>query len=656
MASAADPSGCTGSDVLVVGGGGREHAIAAKLRDSPHVRHVYCAPGNGGTAAESCLTNVPVSDGDADGLVRFASERQVALVFVGPEAPLCAGLADACASAGIPCFGPSKQAAVLESSKAFSKDFFARHDLPTAAFRTFKRAEYEAACAYVREEYSAGREVVVKASGLAAGKGVLMPESLQGALDAVKAVMVEDAFGGAGDEVVLEELLRGEECSCMAFCDGQTASMMPPAQDHKRAHDGDTGPNTGGMGAYAPAPCLTPRLQREIDAILQKTVQALAAEGRRYVGVLYGGFMLTKGGPKLLEYNCRFGDPEAEVLLPLLDSDLFEVALACAKGQLKSRMPQINWKSGAAATVVCTANGYPGSYAKGIPIRGVQEADCLEDVKVYHAGTKHTQDGHVSSGGRVLAITGIGVDFQDALHRAYQGVQEIQFEPQSSLHFRKDIGHRALNRPTRVALVGSTRGSSSQATIDAIKAGTLNAEVVLVVSNKADAGILERAQRENLRSLHLPCKKGTPRAAYDAELTRALRDEGVDVVMLVGFMRIVSPEFCRDWESRCVNVHPSLLPRHAGGMDLEVHQAVLDAGEAETGCTVHLVTAEVDGGARVVQRRVAVEPGDTAQALKARVQAQEGPALAEALRLLGALVLPAMAGAARRERKRRKAR
>ncbi|CAJ1437306.1 unnamed protein product [Effrenium voratum] len=364
------------ADVLVVGGGGREHAIAVKLRESPKVRHVFCAPGNGGTATEERMTNLPIGDSDVPALVAAAKEKAVALVFVGPEAPLCAGLADALQEAKLPCFGPTQKAAELEASKAFSKDFFAKYKLPTASYRTFKSGEHEAALKYLEAEYSAGREVVVKASGLAAGKGVLMPQTLEEAKDAVKQVMVDKVFGAAGDETVIEQLLIGEEVSCMAFSDGQRAAMMVPAQDHKRVDDNDQGPNTGGMGAYAPAPCLTPELKPQVEEVLQRTVEALATEGRRYVGVLYGGFMLTKDGPMLLEYNCRFGDPETQVLLPLLDSDLFEVALGCAEGNLAARVPearrgekeQVTWKPGAAATVVCAARGYPGSYPKGLPL------------------------------------------------------------------------------------------------------------------------------------------------------------------------------------------------------------------------------------------------------------------------------------------------
>eukprot|EP00933_Yihiella_yeosuensis_P051124 TRINITY_DN4896_c0_g1_i2.p1 TRINITY_DN4896_c0_g1~~TRINITY_DN4896_c0_g1_i2.p1 ORF type:complete len:680 (-),score=169.44 TRINITY_DN4896_c0_g1_i2:73-1899(-) len=578
------------------------------------------------------MTNCAVSDGDIPGLVALAQEKKVGLVFVGPEAPLCTGIADALAKVSIPCFGPSQKASELEASKAFSKDFFARHNLPTAAYKNFKKAELDAACDYVKAEYAAGREVVVKASGLAAGKGVLMPDSVDAAVDAVKEIMA-GAFGAAGDEVVIEQLLIGEECSCMAFSDGKIASMMVPAQDHKRAEDGDKGPNTGGMGAYAPAPCLTPRLREEVEKVLQQTVEALAKEDRTYIGVLYGGFMLTKDGPYLLEYNCRFGDPETQVILPLLDSDLFEVALGCATGDLKAKVPEVKWKTGAAATVVCAAKGYPGSYPKGLPIAGLDGANAVSGVKVYHAGTKKAEAGLVTSGGRVLAVTGLGDDFKDALDKAYQGVSKISFDPAEGLHCRKDIGHRASRRKVRVGLVGSTRGTSSQAVFDAIKKGELNAEIVVVVSNKGDAGILERAKNEGVRPHHLPCKKGTPREEYDAGLTKVLKDEAVDLVMLVGFMRIVSADFCKAWENRCVNIHPSLLPKHAGGMDLEVHKAVIEAKETESGCTVHLVTEEVDGGAAVVQKTVPVVPEDTPESLKAKVQAQEGPALVETVRL-----------------------
>lgn len=282
--------------------------------------------------------------------------------------------------------------------------------------------------------------------------------------------------------------------------------------------------------------------------------------------------------------------------------------------------------------MVCAAKGYPNAYPKGLGISGLEAAAALESVKVYHAGTKSTEAGLVTSGGRVLAVTGQGKDFKEALDRAYAGVGQIIFAPAGSLHHRQDIGHKALYRPLRIGLVGSTRGSSSQIVFDAIKRGELNAVFAVVASNKADAGILERGRTEGVKAVHVPCKKGTPRAEYDAKMTQVLKDEAVELVMLCGFMRIVSPEFCKVWEGRCINIHPSLLPKHAGGMDLEVHKAVLDAGETESGCTVHLVTEEVDGGPVVVQRKVSVATDDTPESLKAKVQAEEGPAFLEAVK------------------------
>lgn len=618
-------------DVLLVGSGGREHAIAVKLRESPRVSHVFCAPGNGGTASERDMTNVAIKDSDIPGLVRFATEKGVSLVFVGPEIPLVEGLVDACAGAGIRCFGPSKAAAELEASKAFSKQLFEKYSLPTAAFRNFKQGEYDAAVAYVRGEYAASREVVVKASGLAAGKGVLMPESLDEALRDLKAVMLDNAFGSAGEEVVIEQLLVGEEVSCMAFTDGTHVAMMPPAQDHKRAHDGDRGLNTGGMGAYAPAPCLTPRLRREVLAIMERTVKAMAEERRVYRGVLYGGFMLTRDGPLVLEYNCRFGDPETQVLLPLLESDLFEICAACVNGDL-DRL-SLQWKSASAATVVCAAKGYPESYAKGMAIHGLDEAGAADEIKVYHAGTVQTEAGFATSGGRVLAVTGQAPTFRGAIEAAYRGVRSISFAPTDGMHFRQDIGHRALTRPVCVAVLGSTRGSASQAVLDAIKQGKLNAKVGVIVSNVKDAGILARAESEGVRGVHVPCPKGTSRDAFDEEVSCILRDEGVDLVMLVGFMRILGPGFCKEWERRVLNVHPSLLPKHAGLMDLDVHRSVLAAKDTESGCTVHLAAEKVDAGRVIVQRTVPVDANDTPETLKAKVQSEEGPALVEAVRL-----------------------
>ena len=353
--------------VLVVGGGGREMAQAVTLAASPQVAQVFCAPGNGGTEQASAkISNVAIKDSAIDELVAFAAENGVTLVAVGPEAPLVVGIADAMAEKGIPCFGPTKLASRLEASKAYSKEFFMRNSLPTARYKTF--TDFAEAKAHVE---AIDYPVVVKASGLAAGKGVLIPTTKEETIAALNTVMIEKAFGDAGDECVVEECLVGPECSVLAFCDGKTAVCMPGAQDHKRAFDGDQGPNTGGMGAYAPCPCLTPELAAQVDDIVKRTVAALAAEGSPYVGVLFAGIMLTKDGPQLLEYNCRMGDPETQVVMPLLRSDLYEIMLACTQGRLAEQ--KVEWATDSAATVVIAAKGYPESYPKGLAISGVHE-------------------------------------------------------------------------------------------------------------------------------------------------------------------------------------------------------------------------------------------------------------------------------------------
>jgi len=617
-------------EVLLLGSGGREHAIALKLAESSKVKHVHVAPGNGGTAtSHSKVSNLAIDSVDLPKLLAFAQEHKVGLVVVGPEAPLVIGAVDTFAAAGFPCFGPTAAAAMLEASKAFSKDFMARHDISTAKYGNFTK--YEDAVAFVE---AADFGVVIKASGLAAGKGVLLPTTKEEALAGLKEVMLDKAFGDAGDEVVVEQFLEGEEVSVLAFCDGKTVVLMPGAQDHKRALDGDQGLNTGGMGAYAPAPILTPALRAKAQAILQKSVDGMAAEGTPYQGVLYGGFMVSKEGvPLVLEYNCRFGDPETQVLLPLLDSDLSDVFLACIEGKLTPEM--VRWKAMSASTVVVAAKGYPEAYPKGMVIGGLDAVQASEDgkaglVTVYHAGTQTDAQGQVlANGGRVLAVTGLGKDIPDSLAKAYAGVKLIQMDP---CHYRNDIAQKALRGPSplRIGVLGSTRGSDLQMVLDAMEADELiGARVVLVVSNKADAGILDRARRYGIPATRISAK-GKTREVFDAEATQLLEDAGVELVLLIGYMRILSPAFCQRWKDRCMNVHPSLLPDFAGGMDLEVHAAVIAAGKTESGCTVHFVTEEVDGGPIVVQERTAVADGETPESLKAKVQPLEGMAFVKA--------------------------
>jgi phosphoribosylamine--glycine ligase/phosphoribosylformylglycinamidine cyclo-ligase len=444
-------------NVLLVGSGGREHALAWKLAQSPRLSNLYITPGNAGT--ESLGVNLSIPAEDASALVAFCRSHAVDLVVVGPEAPLAAGLADELRAAGVPVFGPSQAAAQIEASKTFAKDFMVRHGIPTARHAVFQN--YADALSYV--EATPG-PLVIKASGLAAGKGVLLPDTLEEARAALKEILVDAAFGAAGSEVVIEERLEGEEVSLLAFSDGTRVCAMPPAQDHKRLLDGDCGPNTGGMGAYAPAPVCPPALAQELtQSVLQRAVDGLRADGRPFVGVLYAGFMLTPNGPSVLEFNCRFGDPETQVILPLLDSDLLEIVDACANGRLDPA--QVRWKPGAAACVVLAAGGYPVSAHKGMAISGLEsDSSAAQNAVVFHAGTSVSAGKVVVAGGRVLNVTAWGEDLPAALRRAYAAVDRIHFD---GMQYRKDIGHRALERLSRQPGKKSSAYSSAGVDIDA---------------------------------------------------------------------------------------------------------------------------------------------------------------------------------------------
>ena len=422
-------------NILIIGSGGREHALAWKCAQSPLADTVYVAPGNGGTAREPGVANVPIDVLDSDALLAFAAERQIGLTIVGPEAPLVAGVADAFAGAGLRCFGPSAAAARLEGSKRFAKDFLARHRIPTAAYRVFD--EHDAALAYVRQ---IGAPLVVKADGLAAGKGVVVANDLAEAEQAVHAMLGEGRFGAAGRQVVVEELLRGEEASFIAMVDGRHILPFASSQDHKARDDGDRGPNTGGMGAYSPAPVVTPpvhdRIMREV---MEPTLAGLAAEGVHYTGFLYAGLMIGDDGtPRVLEYNCRLGDPETQPILMRLDSDLVRLCLDATDGRLSDS--EALWSDEAALGVVLAAGGYPGSYRKGDVIHGLET--CTEPgTKVFHAGTRVNDGDMVTDGGRVLCATALGRDIGRAATVAYRAVDRIHF---AGRYYRTDIGHRAL--------------------------------------------------------------------------------------------------------------------------------------------------------------------------------------------------------------------
>ena len=421
--------------LLVIGSGGREHTLAWKLAQSPKCEKLYAVPGNPGMEdIAECISGISIEDNDA--VVKLAKEKAIDLVVVGPEVPLTNGIVDALNGAGIKAFGPSKLAAELEGSKAFSKGLMKKYGIPTAKYEVFTDAA--AAREYVKKE---GAPIVVKADGLAAGKGVIVAMTLEEALHAVDDIMEDKAFGQAGSRVVIEEFMEGEEASLLAFTDGETIVPMISSQDHKRVYDGDKGPNTGGMGTYAPTPVMTPDMvQAATERILKPAISAMKAEGRPYKGCLYAGLMITKEGPKVVEFNARFGDPETQVVLPLLESDLVEIMLACAEGSLGSL--DIQWSKGAAVCVVMASGGYPGSYAKGKEITGLDEAKKAGNL-VFHAGTARKDGKIVTNGGRVLGVVAKADNIQDAVKHAYEGVERITFE---DAFYRKDIAYRALAR------------------------------------------------------------------------------------------------------------------------------------------------------------------------------------------------------------------
>jgi len=421
--------------ILVVGSGGREHALCWKLAQNPKVDSILCAPGNGGTAQVG--ENIAVSDDDIPALVSLAKEREVDLVVAGPEMPLVLGLENALRQEGIPCFGPNAYAANLEGSKAFSKNVMAEAGVPTAPFRVFD--EFDAAVAFIRDK---GAPLVVKADGLAAGKGVVVASTVEEAIEAVEQMMVKNAFGSAGDRVVVEEALKGEEASFLCFCDGVNYAMLPSSQDHKAAYEGDTGPNTGGMGAYSPAPIL-PKEQYEETANLciKPILHHLASKGEPFKGVLYAGLMYTEDGPFVLEYNVRFGDPECQPLLMRLETDLLEIMFACIDGKLGQLEVKSSPKT--ACGVVVAAEGYPSSYPKGMEVTGLDAADAMNGVKVFQAGTKVDGGKIVTSGGRVLCVTALGDDLAAARKLAYEAVDKVHFD---NSFYRRDIAEKGLKR------------------------------------------------------------------------------------------------------------------------------------------------------------------------------------------------------------------
>ena len=421
--------------VLVIGSGGREHAIAWKLSQSRHVDKVYCAPGNAGIAEIAECIDVDLSNFDV--LLDLVRYEWIDLTIVGPEDPLSRGIVDYFEKDGRRILGPTKAAAQLESSKVFSKEFMKRHRIPTAEYKVF--TSYLHAEDYVRMK---GAPIVIKADGLAAGKGVIVASTVDEAIDALRLIMKDRAFGDAGNRAIVEECLKGEEASFMVFTDGKTIVPMVSSQDHKRVFDDDKGPNTGGMGAYSPAPVITKELESVVmDTIMRPTIEGLRSEGIKYKGILYAGLMIDDGNPYVLEFNCRLGDPETQPVLLRLDTDLVDICMAIADEKLSD--VNIEWKDEASVCVVLASGGYPGKYEKGKVISGLNDVKKMDDVVVFHAGTAFNNNEIITNGGRVLGVTALGKDIKTAKDRAYEAVKKIHFD---GMHYRKDISDKALNR------------------------------------------------------------------------------------------------------------------------------------------------------------------------------------------------------------------
>ncbi|WP_458862283.1 phosphoribosylamine--glycine ligase [Acidaminobacterium chupaoyuni] len=422
--------------IAVIGGGGREHAVIKKLKKNPRVTKIYALPGNGGIAQDAECVAIKATDVEA--AVRFAVEKQIDFVVVTPDDPLAMGMVDRLKEKGIPAFGPSAKAAEIESSKVFAKQLMKKYHIPTAGYEVFE--EPDEAIDYIKAQNQ--YPVVIKADGLALGKGVVIAENEKMAAEALQSIMNDKIFGDSGNKVIVEEFLQGPEVSVLSFTDGTTLVPMVTSMDHKRAYDGDVGPNTGGMGTVAPNPYFTPEIaKRCMDEIFMPTVAAMNAEGRKFKGCLYFGLMLTQNGPKVIEYNCRFGDPETQVVLPLLESDLLDIFEAVEQERLAQA--EVRFMDKAACCVVLASGGYPKNYRTGLPVEGLKNAEAKEGVSVYHAGTKKADGRLVTAGGRVLGVTAVAGTLEEAVANAYEAAGEIHFE---QMHFRKDIGRRALTK------------------------------------------------------------------------------------------------------------------------------------------------------------------------------------------------------------------
>tara|TARA_Y100000389_G_C17469094_1_gene528634 strand:- start:4937 stop:7669 length:2733 start_codon:yes stop_codon:yes gene_type:complete len=612
------------SSVYVIGSGSREHVIIETLLLNNNIDNVYVYPGNSGILALDKVSKSLFKPFTTE-FFEFTSNF-IDFVIPSTELELVSGISDALNQRGIRCFGPSAYAARIEGSKIFSKNFMKDNNIPTSDFEVFN--DFEKAKKYL---ISIGYDkVVIKVSGLAAGKGVVLPENIEEGVITLKEMLIDKKFGNAGEEIIIEKRLKGQEVSIMAFCNGNDIHLMPQSQDYKRYGDNDQGLNTGGMGSHAPVYILN---ESELEIVRQHML--VVVRKLNYKGVLYGGLMKTDDGIYFLEFNCRFGDPEAQVLLNLLKTDLLTIINDCILGNpLK-----IEWKSGYASNVVLSHSDYPIKKSENLlKISGLNLIE--QNIKIYWANVSEIDNEFYTTGGRVASIVSYSEDMYDSINQVYNNISKIDYE---GIYYRRDICLKHLTkqcgrRKIKIAVLGSTNGTSMMGILDKIGRGELNASIEVIVSNKKAANILSKGIERGISNVYLPCRKSETNLEYDRKLITILSAYDVDVVYLIGYMKIVTKNLIDEYNGRIFNIHPSLLPKYPGLMDISVHEEVIKNNEKTSGCTLHHVTEEVDAGKIALQKQCFVNTNDPYE-LKAKVQELESQLFIEHLRIMSNIPL-----------------
>ena len=604
--------------VCVIGSGAREHAIIKTLLKNKSIQHIYVCPGNDGMICQNVsLLNIDVFSCQFEEFCK----NNIDLVIPGQEKELVHGITNILKKICIPCFGPSKKASLIEGSKVFSKQMMTQCLIPTAKFQIYE--DCSNSIKYLRTH---GYEnCVIKADGLAGGKGVFLPTSETHAIQIIENMLIKKIFGKAGQKIIIEERLYGQEVSVMGFCNGKEIVLMPQSQDYKRFGDNDIGLNTGGMGSHAPVFVLNSKELSAVKMYMERIVKTL-----EYVGILYAGLMKTNNGIYFLEFNCRFGDPEAQVLLSLLETDFYSIALNCINNQ---NIENIHWKNGYATNVVLSHLSYPSEKSKTyVKINGLENLD--KTVQIYTSNVKKIDNALYTNGNRVLSMVSYGHTMYQSVKNIYNNTHKIEYD---SIFYRRDIGCNEMTckmgRKLKIAIMGSTKGTSCQSLIEEIKHGNLNASIEVIITNKSTSQLLDKARTHHISCIYLPKSKNMHRCEYDKQLVDILRSYDVDVVYLIGYMDIVSKVLINEFENRIFNIHPSLLPKYTGLMNTNVHEQVIINGDKTSGCTLHHVTQNVDKGSIVLQKQCFVDTCDP-NILKNKVQELENKAIVESVKIL----------------------